>query len=292
MRYISLLEFQPGLRAPIIPPSSYLEGTNGTLSAEYTRLVIDDQGFMVTERPLSAHDTKVLLLGGSSLENLYVAEGSRILAVLEAQLNAEGVPAKVYSAGISNAHLLHLLNLLLNKGIALRPQVVVWYPTSGADAVANERQNTFWNPSDAMSTIRKHGRDLRIDLNADFVNRDDYQDERRLLHTMFDLCGHFGIQLAASTWPVYGMYDAYMARIEPDREAFETCDAAMRRLNEVIREVCQERAGVLVDLEATFATQHRPDHFYDRNHPNALGCQTIATATLAALRPHLSPASR
>jgi hypothetical protein len=83
-----------------------------------------------------------------------------------------------------------------------------------------------------------------------------------------------------------------MARLEPDREAFETCDTAMRRLNDVIREVCTARAGLLVDLESTFASLHRPDHFYDRNHPNARGCRTIATATLDTLRPHLLPASR
>lgn len=283
MRYIPLLEFQPKLTAPIVPPSSYLERTNGTLPAEYTRLVVDDQGFMVTEKPLAVGDTKVVLLGGSSIENLYVAEADRVLAALERGLAIGGVPAKVYSAGISNAHLLHLFNLLVNKGLALRPQLVVWYPTSGADVVANERANTFWNRSDAMATVRKHGKELKIDLNCAFHNRNGFDDERRLLRTMFALCRQFDITLALATWPLYGPFDAFMASLDPDPQAFAEGEAEIERLNGVIREVCAAEGGVLVDLQAAFAPRVRADHFYDRNHPNAAGCRVIAEATARAL---------
>lgn len=283
MRYIPLLEFQPKLTAPIVPPSSYLERTNGTLPAEYTRLVVDANGFMVTERPLAEGDTRVLLLGGSSIENLYVAEADRVLAALERHLAVGGCAAKVYSAGISNAHLLHLFNLLVNKGLALRPQLVVWYPTAGADVVANERANTFWNRSDAMSTVRKHGKDLTIDLNCAFHNRNGFADERRLLHTMFALCRQFDITLALATWPLYGAFDDFMASLDPDPVAFAQSEAEIDRLNGVIRDVCAAEGGVLIDLQAAFAAVRRNEHFYDRNHPNAAGCRVIAEATARAL---------
>jgi len=279
MRYISLLEFQPGLTANIMPPSSYLEKTNGTLVPEHSRVIIDENGFMVSDRPLLSGHQKGLLLGGSSIENLYIREDQRVLAALESQLAELGQLTKVYSAGISNAHLLHLVNILMNKGLGLRPDWVAWYPTSGTDVLANEVPNAFWNGGDAISTVRKAGKELKLDLSCTFTNRNGFADEARLLRALFDICRTFGIRLCVATWPVYGAYDDFMARLEPDREAFAQGEAQMQALNAVIREVCHEKQGALIDLEAAVVGLHRPDYFYDRNHPNAKGCELIAAAT-------------
>ena len=289
MRYIALLEFQPGLSANIMPPSSYMERTNGTLVQENCRTVIDADGFMVSDRPLAPGDRKVLLLGGSSVENLYIRDDQRILSVIERQLDARGQATKVYNAGISNAHLLHLFNILVNKGLGLRPDCVVWYPTSGTDVLANEVERGFWNKADALSPIRKAGRDLKMELDCPLVNRNGFDDERRLLRAMYDVCRRFGIRLLVATWPVYGTYDEFAARIEPDRAGFEAGDVQMRALNDVIREICTEMQGDLVDLEATLVGRHRPDYFYDRNHPNSAGCELIATATSQVIASVVAP---
>lgn len=286
MRYITLLEFQPGLSANIMPPSSYLEKTNGTLVAEQCRTVIDANGFMVSDRPLSTDDKKVVLLGGSSIENLYIRDDARVLAQLEKSLADRGQGAKVYSAGISNAHLLHLVNILINKGIALRPEYVVWFPTSGMDVMANEVENGFWSASDAISTVRKAGKELKPDLSCEFNNRNGFDDEQRLLRTMFAICRNFGIRLLVATWPVYGTYDDFAAVIEPNRREFEECDAQMRALNDVIRLVCAQEDGDLIDFDAEMASRNRPEYFYDRNHPNTKGCALIADLTARAIAPN------
>jgi hypothetical protein len=266
-----------------MPPSSYLEKTNGTLVQENSRLIVDSNGFMVSERPRFEGDRTVLLLGGSSIENLYIREDKRVLAQLEVRLAEQGEPAKVYSAGISNAHLLHLFNIFVNKGLALRPDYVVWYPTQGMDVVANETECGFWNSADSLSTVRKIGRELKMDLACTYTNRNAFEQERRLLRSLYAMCRAFGAQLFVATWPVYGTYDAFAASIEPNRRDFEDGDAQMRALNDVIRAVCAEEAGTLVDLEEALATLHRPDYFYDRNHPNIKGCELIAQTTARSI---------
>lgn len=288
MRYITLLEFQPGLTANIMPPTSYLEKTNGTLQQENARLVIDGNGFMVSDRPLQQGDKKILLLGGSSIENLYIREDKRVLAGVESRLAEEEYDVKVYNAAISNSHLLHIVNLLLNKGIALRPDYVVFFPTSGLDVMANEMENGFWNPGHALNTVRKHGKELNMDMSCPLRNLNGFADEKRLLRTMFDICHNFGIRLYVATWPVYGTYDEFAARIEPNREEFENADAQMKALNQVIRDVCREKGGGLIDFEGAMEALHRPDHFYDRNHPNVRGCELIAELTAQALLQHLN----
>lgn len=289
MRFITLLEFQPGLTANIMPPSSYMERTNGTLTQENSRIIIDANGFMVSDRALLDRDQKVLLLGGSSIENLYIREDKRVLAGLEKQLAQHDRPTKVYNAAISNAHLLHLLNILINKGLALRPDVVVWFPTSGTDVLANEVDNAFWNTADAVSPIRKAGKELKLDLSCTLTNKNRFADEKRLLRTMYDVCHNFGAQLIVATWPVYGEYDSFIATLEPNRQEFEDGDVQMRLLNAAIREVCAERNGALIDFESIMAERHRPEYFYDRNHPNIKGCELIAELTAAAVMHRTAP---
>src|SRR5436853_4918816 len=143
MRYIALPEFQPGLVVDVTPPFSYLEGTNGTLAQENCVLRIDEDGFMVSEKPYRDGDSKILLLGGSAIENLYIPQNCRILSRIEDISGGLGKNVKVYNAAISNAHLLHIVNIILNKGLGLRPACVVYYVTPGLDVLANELDNAF-----------------------------------------------------------------------------------------------------------------------------------------------------
>ena len=83
-RYITLLEYRPGIKTTVMPPSlAYLEKTNGTLVAQDCALRTDENGFMVSKRPSKDGDGKILLLGGSAIENLYIPEEKRIAEGIE-----------------------------------------------------------------------------------------------------------------------------------------------------------------------------------------------------------------
>jgi len=284
MRYIAMPEFQPSLVVDVMPPYSYLEKTNGTLPQENCRLSIDENGFMVSEKPYRNGDSKILLLGGSAIENLYIPQNRRILSRLEDISGGLGKNVKVYNAAISNAHLLHIVNIMLNKGIGLRPTCVVYYVTPGLDVMANELDNSFWNPAGGMTPIRKSGQELKIEYVSVFRNKNKFENEKRLLRTLHEICRNFNIALFIATWPVYGVYDEFMQKQQPDRVAFDAEEAQTANLNAVIRDVHREKGYELIDLEQTFAKLDHGRYFYDWNHPNVEGCELIASITSLAVQ--------
>jgi len=284
MRYIAMPEFQPSLVVDVMPPYSYLEKTNGTLPQENCRLSIDENGFMVSEKPYRNGNSKILLLGGSAIENLYIQQNRRILSRIEEISGEMGKNATVYNAAISNAHLLHIVNIMLNKGIGLRPTCVVYYVTPGLDVMANELDNSFWNPAGGMTPIRKSGQELKIEYVSVFRNKNKFENEKRLLRTLHEICRNFNIALFIATWPVYGVYDEFMQKQQPDRVAFDAEEAQTANLNAVIREVHREKECELIDLEKTFADLDHSQYFYDWNHPNVEGCELIASITSLAVQ--------
>ena len=284
MRYIAMPEFQPSLVVDVMPPYSYLEKTNGTLPQENCRLSIDENGFMVSEKPYRNGDSKILLLGGSAIENLYIQQNRRISSRIEEISGDIGRSAKVYNGAISNAHLLHIVNIMLNKGIGLRPTCVVYYVTPGLDVMANELDNSFWNPAGGMTPIRKSGQELKIEYVSVFRNKNKFENEKRLLRTLHEICRNFNIALFIATWPVYGVYDEFMQKQQPDRVAFDAEEAQTANLNAVIRDVHREKGYELIDLEQTFAKLDHGRYFYDWNHPNVEGCELIASITSLAVQ--------
>ena len=285
MRSIALLEFSPGLIADITPPSSYMQTTNGTLIPESCRLIIDENGFMVSETPYQQGHKKILLLGGSSIENLYIPQNQRVMSRIEDYFSSTGKPVKIYNAAISNAHLLHNINILLNKGIGLRPDFVIYYPTSSLDVLANEIDNGFWNTT--MTPVRKSGNAVTVEWPKSYCNKNKFADEKRMLCTLFDICRNFNIQLFISTWPPYGAYDTYIQKSQPDQVFFEAEDAQTSLLNLAVREVCLEKGSVLVDLALAFSSIDRTKYFYDWNHLNIAGCEMVASLTSQALQPYI-----
>jgi hypothetical protein len=287
MRYIALPEFQPGLVVDVTPPYSYLENTNGTLAHENCVLTIDENGFMVSEKPYRDGDGKVLLLGGSSVENLYIPQNRRILSRIEDICSGLGKNVKVYNAAISNAHLLHIINIVLNKGIGLRPTCAVYYVTPGLDVLANELDNTFWNPADGITPIRKSRQELKIEYVSVYRNKNKFEDEKRLLRTLHEVCRNFNIALFIATWPPYGVYDEFIQKQQPDRSTFDAEEAQTANLNAAVRDIHGEKECELIDLEKTFADLDHGQYFYDWNHPNVKGCELIASITSLAVQSRL-----
>jgi len=287
MRHIALLEFQPNLITVIVPPHSYLEKTNGTLPQENCRLQIDENGLMVSAKPRIPNDSAVLLLGSSPIENLYIPEDARILSRIEQIFMARKKNVKVYSAAVSDAHLLHLLNSLMNKGIALRPRCVIYYAAQTLDIYANEVDSAYWNLDGAMTPIRDSKNESKKVPISTFTNRNKFDDTKRFLRSLCDISRNFDIVPFLATWPIYGSYDEYMQKHYGKPDAFKAQQAQALNLNEVIRDVCREKECELIDLARTFADLDHHHYFYDWNHPNKAGCELIASVTSLALQPFL-----
>ncbi len=287
MRYIALPEFQPGLRTSLFAPSSYFEKTNGTLEQEMCVLRIDENGFMVSKKTEQPQDTKILMLGGSSIENLYIAEHRRVATRVEDTLCAWGKDAKVYSAGISNTNLLHIINTVLNKGIPLRPKLIVYYVTLWPDLLASQLENGFWNAAICpLSGAEQEPTDLAEELVPAEKSLDELAAERRLLCVLSDICANFEIRLFMTTWPIYE-YDDFAKTVYPDRSIADDQREQAFALNELVRQTCRDKHCVLIDLEKDFEGLNLQQYFYDLVHPNAQGCEKVASLTSEVLRSYV-----
>jgi hypothetical protein len=264
-----------------------MERTNGTLEQVQCVLRIDANGYMVSEKVDTGESVRILLLGGSAVENLYVAEPRRIATRIENIVSENGKDAKVYGAGISNTDLLQMINTLLNKGVPLRPHVVVYCATIWPDLIASELEASFWNPS--TGPIRTYGQEpcSPQDLIIDGKRRKAaFDDQARLLRLLCDICSGFDMALFMATWPIYE-YDEFAAQIYPSRSVSEEERKNAAAINGLIREVCSSKGCTLIDLERQLKGLTFGEYFYDLAHPNARGCETIASFASEVLLAHL-----
>ena len=284
MRYIILREYEPSKAFEITPPHSYIDGTNGSLERLPVIIQTDSDGFIVTNRTSTPDDKVVLILGGSSVENLYIPEDKRISAVLENQLEHSGVPTRVLNGGVSDMHLLHVINVLLNKGLAADLDALVYFSTTSLDVLANETPDSFWNKSNHFLTpIRVAGAATEgVNFVNEYGNADGFKTEKRLLLTLADMCRNFDIDITLATWPIYDELDDFSPKFLTDRtavEAYNVYNMQVRNLNNVIRECAAERNLKLLDLERSFEGLPHADFFYDWSHPNIKGCNYIGLQT-------------
>lgn len=124
-RYISLKEYPPGEIRPLAPlPGAHEIKAN--VNRDNDLLAIDAQGFI---RPSQIHDhPEVVLafLGGATTECLKVPELSRFPYLTGRIIEQEtGLRVNSYNAGKSLNNSLHSLNILLNKILPLKPDIVV-----------------------------------------------------------------------------------------------------------------------------------------------------------------------
>ena len=281
MRYIILREYEASKAFEMTPPHSYIDGTNGSLERLPVIIQTDSDGFIVTNRNSTPYDKVVLILGGSSVENLYIPEDKRIGAVLEKQLEYRGVPTRVLNGGVSDMHLLHAMNVLLNKGLATDLDALVYFPTPSIDKLANETTGSFWEKSNHFLTpIRVAGAATEgANFENEYSNTDGFKTEKRLLLTLADMCRNFDIDLTLTTWPIYEDLDVFALKFLPDRADVEAANIQFRNLNNVIRECAAERNVKLLDLEKLFEGLPHAYYFYDWNHPNVQGCNFIGVQT-------------
>ena len=287
MRHLLLREFAPLSSFEITPPHSYLDGTNGTLERLKVTVRTESNGFMVTSRERQPGDKTVLLLGGSSIENLYIPQDRRIHAVMEAALQERGIATQVVNGGVSDLHLLHALNIVINKALALELDALMYFVTPSLDVLANETECRFWSDAhELLSPIRSNGPKRPTDATVrEYANRDELRSEKRLLRTLAAICKNFDIELTLATWPLYTELDSYAQRFLADRAWVDASNQEFGRVNEAVRESAADTGAGLLDLERLLEGLPHVHYFYDWNHPNIKGCEFIGYAAAEVLFP-------
>lgn len=154
-RSIRLRERDPFWDRTIIAKKKKFEDT---LEEKAYRLRIDENGFIMPSRIHENPDFSLVFLGGSTTECLFVDEELRFpyrAGVLLGQRLDKKINA--YNGGRAGNNSLHILNLLLNKVVPLRPDAVIFMENVNDVNAQLFFRNSYWNDNPFRSTLIVRG---------------------------------------------------------------------------------------------------------------------------------------
>ena len=166
-RSIKLREFNPLYRDVLTPDASAMRMSDSLAQKEYV-LRVDRQGFIMPAKIHDRPDLTIAFLGGSTTECIYVDEDQRFPYLTGRLIEQQtGLKVNSYNAGRSGNNTLHCLNILLNKVVNLKPDVVVLMENIN-DLAILMYEKTYWNTNPSRSPIQERlpnfktvGQDLR-----------------------------------------------------------------------------------------------------------------------------------
>ncbi len=169
-RSIKLREFNPLYRDVLVPNQDAMRMSDGLVQKPYV-IRVDRQGFIMPSKVHDRPDLTIVFLGGSTTECVYVDEANRF-PYRVGRLLEERTHLKVnsYNAARSGNNSLHSLNILLNKVVNLKPDIVVMMHNIN-DLAILMYEKTYWNTNPSRSPIQERlptfktvGQDLRRDF--------------------------------------------------------------------------------------------------------------------------------
>jgi hypothetical protein len=151
-RYINLREILPGVDTVDVPPDRAVRESDGLVQKPY-RVRTDSRGFILPYNRYEKPDLTLVFLGGSTVACIYVEEENRF-SYLVGNLLAQKTGKKITSinSGVGGNNSLHSLDILLNKIIPLRPDVVVMMHNIN-DLVALIYDRTYWSKNPTRAAI-------------------------------------------------------------------------------------------------------------------------------------------
>jgi hypothetical protein len=151
-RYINLREILPGVDTVDVPPDRAVRDSDGLVQKPY-RVRTDSRGFMLPYNRYERPDRTLVFLGGSTVACIYVEEENRF-PYLVGNLLAQKTGKKITSinSGVGGNNSLHSLDILLNKIIPLRPDVVIMMHNIN-DLVALIYDGTYWSKNPTRAAI-------------------------------------------------------------------------------------------------------------------------------------------
>jgi hypothetical protein len=151
-RYINLREILPGVDTVDVPTDKTVRESDDLVQKPY-RVRTDARGFMLPYNRYEKPDLSLVFLGASTVACIYVEEENRY-PYLVGQLLEQKTGKKITSinSGVGGNNSLHSLDILLNKIIPARPDVVVMMHNIN-DLVALIYDRTYWSKNPTRAAI-------------------------------------------------------------------------------------------------------------------------------------------
>ena len=150
-RAISLREYRPYMKELL--HAGKKEVHYDTLVPKDYLLRIDNDGFIIPSKKYSDPDISMVFLGGSTTECRFVEEENRFPYLTGVLLERKlGIKINSYNAGRSGNHSLHSLDILLNKVLPLKPDIVIMMENIN-DLSILLHEKSYWNKNKSRSVI-------------------------------------------------------------------------------------------------------------------------------------------
>jgi lysophospholipase L1-like esterase len=320
-RYIKLREFNPLYRDVLVPDQGAMRMSDSLAQKKY-RLRVDRQGFIMPAKIHQHPDLTIAFLGGSTTECTYVDEQARFPYLVGRLLEKEThLKVNSYNAGRSGNNTLHSLNVLLNKVVNLKPDIVVMMHNIN-DLAILMYEKTYWNTNPSRSPIiekkpnfKTVGKDLEQtfhlirDLTFPNLSRaikkmfsfgrksggDEFKKVRG--RTFINICRARGIIPVLMTQPsrLTDHPDPLIKRLMHNLETsqgitYAEFKGAFDRLNQTIREVGAKNQVLVIDLAQEIPPVK--ENICDVAHFNDRGSQLVAARIAADLTPVITPLAK
>jgi len=260
-RYILLREHKPGKVRMKIPPKYYIKNTEN-LDIKPYRFAIDEEGYIFPAKIYPDPDLKIVFLGGSTTESMYVDEKQRFPYLVGRTLGRQlGKKVNSYNAGRSANESMHSINILINKVLRLKPDVVVMMHNIN-DLLILRSQGTYWYQASMKSHVQTAS-ELLSAWEHPLGANNHKADEKLIAQFKTNLKTFIAICKAQNIAPVL-MTQANRLDFEPLHPKF----------NQAIIEVGAAESVMVIDLEKQVPAT--TEYLYDAVHFNNIGSQKAA----------------
>ncbi len=271
-RFIKLREFKPNREIFDRPSHTYLSHiAPNSVERKYYRVQTDQDGFMMGPRSHhSVPDRKIVFLGGSTTECLFVDEAFRFPSLVREHLEQKSsLRINTYNGGVSANESMHSLNILINKVLPMKPDVVVMMHNIN-DLVMLRAKGSYWYQDSRKSHIQTSKNVFtRFEIPQPLAN-----DGEQVMQDEFvaNLKSFVALTKLRGITPIL-MTQANRVEDDPLYHVF----------NQLIRDVCEQESVLLVDLAKLIPST--TDYIYDSYHYTQGGSVLAAKIIAEKLEP-------
>lgn len=261
-RFIKLREHRPNTTRFERPSRRYIANiVPGSVERKYYKITTDQHGFIAPSEIHENPEIKIVFLGGSTTECLYMEETERfpyrVGRQLETLLN---VKINAYNGGVSANESMHSFNILINKVLPLMPTVVVWMHNIN-DLVILRSQGSYGYTDSLKSHVQTS---KNVFTRYEFPPRDVV-----VTPTEIEQAFRKNIKMFIAVARIHAIMPVLMTQANRVEN-----DPLYHRLNDVIREVGNEQQVKVIDLARDIPPT--TDNLYDSYHYTAKGSQAAA----------------
>lgn len=225
---------------------------------------LDSSGYLKTGNHILGKK-KIVFLGGSFYENLYVSQNARIPSILEVLLNSQGYDYEVLNASISGLTLLQAFNVIVNKVASNPPDILIMgdlaneiYPLS--------HEEMYWNKTRYYSNLTDYNQNNALEVELKLKNIDVRE---KILNSIIYFCNEFNIKLIFAS----------ICNLQVEDETFFRVNKKDNELRRVLykntEKVAKEKSIPYINV-TDYNEKKYFTNMQDDIHVNSLGAANVA----------------